>query len=158
VKKSRLKVQYGACNFSALVREQGFRTKGYQQMFKRIATLAITIGMMGGLLAVSASAQTADDKSSDSKMSQQQKMDKMHAMSAEDKAAMFDHMSEKDKMSAAKMAGHDMSKMSHADAMDTMSKMSAEDKAAIFDKMPSDKKMAMMQSMDKMKHDSMQKK
>jgi len=67
-------------------------------------------------------------------------------------------MSEKDKMSAAKMAGHDMSKMSHEDAMDMMSKMSTGDKAAIFDKMPSDKKMAMIQSMDKMKHDSAQKK
>ena len=50
-------------------------------MFKRITTLAITIGMMGGLLAVSASAQATDEKSSDSKMSHQQKMDKMHAMS-----------------------------------------------------------------------------
>ena len=127
-------------------------------MFKRITTLAITIGMMGGLLAVSASAQATDEKSSDSKMSHQQKMDKMHAMSADDKAAMFDHMSEKDKMSAAKMAGHDMSKMSHEDAMDMMSKMSTGDKAAIFDKMPSDKKMAMIQSMNKMKHDSAQKK
>ncbi len=127
-------------------------------MFKRIATLAITMGMMGGLLAVSASPQTADDKSSGSKMSHQQTMDKMHAMSAEDKAAMFDHMSEKDRMSAAKMAGHDMSKMSHEDAMEMMSKMSTEEKAAIFDKMPADKRMAMMQSMDKMKHDSVQKK
>jgi Mg/Co/Ni transporter MgtE len=127
-------------------------------MFKRIATLAITIGMVGGLLVVSASPQTTDEKSSDSKMSHQQMMDKMKAMSAEDKAAMFDHMSEKEKMSAAKMAGHDMSKMSHEDAMAMMGKMSTEDKAAIFDKMPADKRMAMMQSMEKMKHDNTQKK
>jgi hypothetical protein len=66
-------------------------------------------------------------------------------------------MSEKDKMSAAKMAGHDMSRMSHQEAMDMMSKMSTEDKAAIFDKMPSDKKMAVIHSMDKMKHDGTQK-
>lgn len=133
-------------------------------MNKRLATLVIALGMMGGLMAVSAAPQNAEEKPSESKMSSehmkmhQQAMDKMSKMSTDDKAAMFDHMTDKDKMSAMKMAGHDMSKMSHQESMDMMSKMSAEEKAGVVDKMPDDKKMEMMNSMDKMKHDKMEKK
>ena len=49
---------------------------------------------------------------------------RMDKMSKDEKAAMFDKMSDADKMTATKMAGHDMSKMSAHDRMTKTDKMS----------------------------------
>ena len=77
--------------------------------------------------------------------------DKMaHKTSNEEKAAMFDKMSDADKMTATKMAGHDMSKMSEHDRMAKTDKMSVKDKAMMYDKM-------MSNHMDKMDHGAMDK-
>ena len=83
-------------------------------------------------------------KSMANKMMDQQTMDKVDKMSMDQKAAMFDKMTEKDKMSAMKMAGHDMSKMSSTHRTDMMGKMSAHEKAGAFDKMPMEKKVSIM--------------
>ena len=123
-------------------------------MRKKIQMTLAVAGLFSGLAITSAFAQTSDDKKmsddkmsgeqmSGKKMSHQEMMDKMNKMSVDDKAAMFDKMSEKDKMSAMKMGGHDMGKMSHGEMMD-MGKMSTQDKADMFDKMPMEKKMSMM--------------
>ena len=132
-------------------------------MHKQICNIFAAAALACTLMAGSGFAQTtdkmADDHMSGKKMTHQAMMDKMNAMSTEDKAAMFDKMTEKDKMAAMKMAGHDMSKMHGTERMDHMSKMSADDKAAAFDKMPMEKKMTMMKGdammpkkMDKMDH------
>ncbi|MGC2660217.1 MAG: hypothetical protein WA324_19840 [Bryobacteraceae bacterium] len=137
------------------------RHEGMSNMHRRLQVALATAGLLGVLAAASVFAQTSDDKkmsdekmSSDTmsgkKMSQKQMMDKMNAMSVDEKAAMFDKMSEKDKMSAMKMGGHDTGKMSHQETMDMMTKMSANDKAEMLDKMPMDKKMAMMRKDKKM--------
>ena len=125
-------------------------------MRRKLQTILATVGLLSGLAVVSASAQ---DKMSDSKMTHEQMMEKMKIMSPEQKAAMVDKMTEKDKMAAMKMSGHDMSKMSSSERMDMMGKMTTEDKAAMFDKMPMDKQMAMMKMMDskKMGKDKMSK-
>ena len=72
-------------------------------------------------------------------------------MSKEEKAAMFDKMSDADKMTATKMAGHDMSKMSAPDRMAMTDKMSVDDKAMMYEKM------AMGKHMDKMDKAAMDK-
>jgi hypothetical protein len=76
-------------------------------MRRKTQLAVVTVGLLGGLGVSSAFAQSADDKTmSDdkmagdkmpAKMSHKQMMDKMNAMSAADKAAMFDKMSEQDK-------------------------------------------------------------
>jgi hypothetical protein len=119
-------------------------------MRRKLQTILAAVSLFGGLAIVSASAQ---DKMSDSKMTHEQMMDKMKTISPEQKAAMIDKMTEKDKMAAMKMSGHDMSKMSSSDRMDMMGKMTTEDKAAMFDKMPMDKQMAMIKMMDSKKMD-----
>lgn len=88
-------------------------------------------------------------------------MDKMGTMSADDKATMFDQMTDKDKMSMMKMGGHDMGKMSHQESMDMMGKMSMQEKADMFDTMPMEKRMAMMKGGSMMRngtHDGSKKK
>ena len=117
-------------------------------MSKIVLNLALCLTIGG---AVHASAQEKDAMSS-SKMSKKMKMDTMKGMSMEDKAALFNKMTDSDKMMASKMAGHDAGKMSSADRMTMMDKMSMTDKAAAFDKMPESKRMAMM---DKMHNDKM---
>jgi hypothetical protein len=98
-------------------------------MYKRIQTGLAAAALLSGLAIMPAFAQTSDEKKmSDDKMpgekmhgkkmSHQEMMDKMGKMTADDKAAMFDKMAEKDKMSAMKMGGHDMGKMSHTEMMD----------------------------------------
>ena len=129
-------------------------------MHKQICTLFAAAALACTLTAGSGFAQAtdkmADDHMSGKKMTHQAMMDKMNAMSNEDKAAMFDKMSEKDKMAAMKMAGHDMGKMHGNERMEHMSKMSVDDKAAAFDKMPMDKKMNLMKG-DAMTHTKMDK-
>ncbi|MEP6636254.1 MAG: hypothetical protein ABJB97_05975 [Acidobacteriota bacterium] len=131
-------------------------------MRKRIPTVLATTGLLGGLVMASAVAQEGEHKkmSSDKmaspdtpgkKMSQQDTMDKMSAMSADDKGAMFDKMTEKDKMAAMNMSGK---KMSSQEAMDAMGKMSNQDKADVIDKLPADKKMSMMNGGSGMHHGS----
>jgi hypothetical protein len=78
------------------------------------------------------------------KMSSQQMMEKMNHMSTTEKAAMFDNMSNNEKMHAMNMAGHDMTKMSHKEKMDMMDKLTPGQKAEMFDKMPMDTKMSTM--------------
>jgi hypothetical protein len=80
-------------------------------------------------------------------------------MSKEEKAAMFDKMSDGDKMMATKMAGHDMSKMSAGDRMAMTDKMSADDKAMMYEKMAKGKHMDKMDkaAMDKAAMDQMKK-
>jgi hypothetical protein len=56
-------------------------------------------------------------------------------ISKEKKAAMFDKMSDADKMMATKMAGHDMSRISAGDRMAMTDKMSVHDKAMTYEKM-----------------------
>jgi hypothetical protein len=117
-------------------------------MSKRIRIVMAAVGVLVALSLASAFAQTSDSKmagkSMPGKMTDQQMMDKMDKMSTDEKAAMFDKMTAKDKMSAMKMAGHDTSKMSSTERMDMVAKMSAQEKADAFDKMPMEKKMSVM--------------
>src|SRR5665213_4016633 len=117
-------------------------------MRKRIKMILAAAGIVTAFAISPAVARpTQDSKMSDgsgSKMSHQQMMDKMDKLTADDKAAMYDRMSNRDKMAAMKMSGHDMNKMSHKESMDMMGKMSTEDKAGAFDKMPMEKRMTMM--------------
>jgi len=124
-------------------------------MYQRIQMFLASAGLILGLCAAPAMAQsTGDSKMPASKMADKDKM----KMSNEQKAAMFDKMTDADKMTAAKMAGHDMSKMSEHDRMAKMDKMPVKDKAMMYDKMMSSHmdKGAMDKSPDKM--DKMDKK
>jgi Spy/CpxP family protein refolding chaperone len=112
-------------------------------MRKHIQTALMLIAMLCSLTAFTALAQSSGTNSS-AKMSDQEMMQKMDHMSTSEKAAMFDKMSHEDKMTAMKMAGHDMSKMSHEQKMQMMSNLTPEQKAGMFDKMPMDTKMATM--------------
>ena len=127
-------------------------------MTTQIKNVLAMAGFFSALTVSAAFAQTAaipadkmsDSKMSDSKMSgskmshHQMMMDKMNNMSAEDKAAMFDGMSAKNKMAAMKMSGHDASKMPASERMSMMGKMTSQEKADMFDKIPMEKKMSMM--------------
>jgi hypothetical protein len=110
-------------------------------MHKQLEMSLAVIALLCGIMVTGALAQTTN---SSSKMSNQQMMDKMNHMSTSEKAAMFDKMTDAQKMAAMKTAGHDMSKMSHQESMETMSKLTPEQKADMFDKMPMDTKMATM--------------
>ena len=118
-------------------------------MYQKIQMILASAGFILGLCAAPAMAQSSgDSKMPMSKMSDKDKM--AHKMSNEEKAAMFDKMSDADKMTATKMAGHDMSKMSEHDRMAKTDKMSVKDKAMLYDKM-------MSNHMDKMDHGAMDK-
>jgi hypothetical protein len=112
-------------------------------MYKQIQPVLMVMALLCGVSAGTALAQ-ATSANAAGKMSSQQMMDKMNHMSTAEKAAMFDKMTNPEKMEAMKMAGHDMSKMSHKERMEMMSKMTPEQKAEMFDKMPMDTKMATM--------------
>ena len=120
-------------------------------MYQKTQLFLASAGLILGLCAAPVMAQT----SGDSKMPMSEK-DKMatHKMSNEEKAAMFDKMSDADKMTATKIAGHDMSKMSDHDRMMKTDKMSVKDKAMMYDKMMS----SHMDKMDKGAMDKMDKK
>ena len=117
-------------------------------MSKRIRMVLVAAGVLTALSIGTAFAQTSESKmagkSMANKMMDQQMMDKVDKLSVDQKAAMFDKMTEKDKMSAMKMAGHDTSKMSSTERMDMMGKMSAHEKAGAFDKMPMEKRISVM--------------
>jgi hypothetical protein len=110
-------------------------------MRKQIEMTLTVIALLCGMMVTGALAQTTN---SSSKMTSQQMMDKMSHMSSTDKAAMFDKMTNAEKMEAMKMGGHDTSKMSRQERTETMSKLTPEQKAGMFDKMPMDTKMATM--------------
>jgi len=112
-----------------------------KQIQRALTVIALLCGVPAGILL----AQTAGTNAT-GKMSSQQMMEKMNHMSTAEKAAMFDKMSNSEKMHAMSMAGHDMSKMSHKEKMDMMDKMTHVQKAEMFDKMPMDTKMATMRT------------
>lgn len=127
-------------------------------MSKRMRMVFVVAGLTAGLGAIPMLAQD-DSKMSDKKMSgkgmsKKSQMDMMDKMSADEKAAMFDKMSEKDRMAAMKMGGHDMGKMSSQEKMSMKDKMTAQEKADMFDKMPMDKRMSMMRKKSSMHSDS----
>src|SRR5579863_396228 len=142
-----------ACHTISGLNKEMRRTNMYQKTQLFLASA----GLILGLCAAPVMAQT----SGDSKMPMSEK-DKMatHKMSNEEKAAMFDKMSDADKMTATKMAGHDMSKMSDHDRMMNTDKMSVKDKAMMYDKMATGKHMDKMDkaAMDKAAMDKAAKK
>lgn len=109
------------------------------QIQRAFTVIALLCGVTAGLLLAQTTATNAAGK-----MSSQQMMEKMNHMSTTEKAAMFDNMSNSEKMHAMKMAGHDMSQMSHKEKMDMMDKLTSGQKAEMFDKMPMDTKMSTM--------------
>ena len=118
-------------------------------MRKRILTILGTAGLLSGLVISSALAQTSDDKkmsgaTEKQAMSHQETMDKMAALSTDEKAAIYD------KTVNQKMPG----KKSHPGMMGGMGKMSNQEKADMFDKMPMDQKMAAMNGGSGMHHGS----
>lgn len=115
-------------------------------MRKRVHLVLTVLTLLCGVAVTGALAQTTN---SSGKMGDQQMMDKMNHMSNTEKAAMFDKMTNSEKMEAMKMAGHDTSKMSHQEKTETMNKMTSEQKAEMFDKMPMDTKMATMKKAEK---------
>jgi Mg/Co/Ni transporter MgtE len=137
-------------------------------MRKQISGIFAMAGLMLGLTVTPAFSQASSNKEMSRKrmsgnMSHKDDMAMMDKVSADEKAAMFDDMSEKDRMAAMKNAGHDMNKMSSQEQMVMKDKMTAQDKAAMFDKMPKKKRMAMMHKhagmqSDSSKMDKMQKK
>jgi hypothetical protein len=112
-------------------------------MRKHIQTALMLIALLCSVTAFTALAQSSGTSAA-AKMSDQEMMQKMDHMSTTEKAGMFDKMSHEDKMTAMKMAGHDMSKMSHEQKMEMMSDLTPQQKAGMFDKMPMDTKMATM--------------
>ena len=110
-----------------------------KQIERALRVIALLCGVTAGILL----AQTTGTNAA-GKMSSQQMMEKMNHMSTAEKAAMFDNMSNSEKMHAMNMAGHDMSKMSHKEKVDMMDKLTPGQKAEMFDKMPMDTKMSTM--------------
>ena len=95
-------------------------------------------------------AQTNDDKkmsgaTGKQAMSHQETMDKMAALSTDEKAAIYDKTTQKHKMSGKK-SEHGM--------MSGMGKMSNQEKADMFDKMSMDEKMAAINGGSGMHHGS----
>jgi hypothetical protein len=141
-----------------------FDNKENIHMRNRIQSALTLTGFVLALAVAPAIAQS-DAKM---KMADNDKKMAMDSMSKEEKAALFDKMSDEDKSMATKMAGHDMSKMSATDRMAATDKMSMDDKAMMYDKMVAGKhldkndmkamdaaakmKMDEKMKMDKMKH------
>lgn len=119
-------------------------------MHKRIQTVLVLTGTTLSLVVAPVLAQS-DSSSKMMKMSDKNTKMGLDKMSKEEKAAMFEKMSDADKMMATKMAGHDMSKMDPKDRMAMMNKMSVDDKAKMYEKM------AMGHHMDKMDKATMDK-
>ena len=112
-------------------------------MPKQIQMNLMVITLLCGVIVTEGLAQK-NVTSSSNKMSSQQMIDKLNHMSATEKAAMFDKMTNSNKTEAMKEAGHDMSKMSHQERTEMMRKVTPEQKAEMFDKMPMDTRMATM--------------
>ena len=104
-------------------------------MRTKLQAIAVAAVVMASLTTMPVFAQEDHSKMgkmSGTKMSHDEMIAKMDAMSTDDKAALIDKMPAKDRMAAMKAAGQNASKMS------------TQGKADMFDKMPMDKKMTMM--------------
>ena len=132
-------------------------------MCKRILWVLAAAGLVSGLAFASPLAQNGDDKKmSDDKtpgaasknMSHKEAMDKMSAMSEDEKAAMFDKTTQRQKMSAMKMSGNQMGGEGMSGGMTKISDLSAKQKADMFDKMPIGVKMSAMHGGSAMHHGS----
>ena len=100
-------------------------------MFIRIKDSAMLAGLGLALsLSPNIAAQTDPSMKKTDKMSKADKMD----MSTDDKAMAFDKMTDKQKMAALKMSGHDMSTTPEADRPTALSKLTNQDKADAYDK------------------------
>jgi hypothetical protein len=102
-------------------------------MRTRILTVLTMAGITLSLAIVPVIAQS--DSDSTMKMSGTDMMMTLDKLSKEEKAALFDKMSDADKMMATKMAGHDMSDMSATDRMMMTDKLAVNDKAMMYEKM-----------------------
>jgi hypothetical protein len=110
---------------------------------KQIQMNLTLIALLCGVIVMEALAQK-NVTSSSHKMSSQQMMDKLTHMPTSEKTAMFDEMTNDNKMEAMRKAGHDISRMSHQESIQMMTKLTPEQKADMFDKMPMDTRMATM--------------
>src|SRR5438874_13824762 len=105
-------------------------------MHKTIRTALAVAGITLGVAIAPAIAQSdGNSKMKMSGMTDKNKMTTLGKMAKEEKADMFDRMSDANKMMATKMAGHDMSKMSAGERMAMAGKMSVDDKAMMYEKM-----------------------
>jgi hypothetical protein len=111
-------------------------------MNKTIQNGIILTGITLGLAIAPMTAQS-DGSSKMSKMGAKTTMMEVDKMSTEQKAALFDKLSDLDKNMATKMAGHDMSRMSSQERMAMTEKLSVDDKAMSYSKL------AMSKHMDK---------
>ena len=124
-------------------------------MNKTIQNGIILTGIALGLAIAPAMAQSGDS-SKMSRMNTKTTMTEVDKLSNQEKAALFDKLSDADKNMATKMAGHDMSKMSSQERMAMTDKLSVDDKAMSYSKLATSRhmdktdKMAMKQAaMDK---------
>ena len=124
-------------------------------MNKTIQNGIILTGVTLGLALAPMMAQS-DGSSKMSKIAPKTTMMEIDKMSNQEKAALFDRLSDADKNMATKMAGHDMSRMSSQERMAMTDKLSVDDKAMSYSKlvmskhMDKDDKMAMEKAaMDK---------
>lgn len=109
-------------------------------MKKKIQTGLALAGIALGIAITPVLAHSANDsKVKASAMSSKAKMMEIDKMSTEDKAALFEKLSDSGKNAATKMAGHDMGKMSAHDRMAMTEKMSVEDKAMSYSKIAKSK-------------------
>ena len=111
-------------------------------MNKTIQNGIILTGITLGLAIAPMTAQS-DSNSKMSKMATKTAMMEIDKMSNEEKAALFDKLSDADKNTATKMAGHDMSKMKSQERMAMTDKLPVDDKAMSYSKL------AMSKHMDK---------
>ena len=106
----------------------------------RIIMTGITLGLA---IAPAMAQSDAGSNTKMSKMPAKSTMMEIDKMSNQEKAALFDKLSDADKNAATRMAGHDMSKMSSQDRMAMTDKLSVDDKAMSYSKL------AMSKHMDK---------
>jgi hypothetical protein len=111
-------------------------------MNKTIQNGIILTGITLGLAIAPMTAQS-DGSSKMSKMAVKTTMMEIDKMSNQEKAGLFDKLSDADKNMATKMAGHDMSKMESHERMAMTDKLSVDDKAMSYSKL------AMSKHMDK---------
>lgn len=110
-------------------------------MRRKLRAIVVATALFASLAIIPVFAQEDHSKMgkmSGTKMSHDEMIAKMDAMSTNEKAAMIDKMPVKDRTAAMKASGQNSSKMS------------AQAKADMFDKMPMDTKMTMMMAGDSM--------
>jgi len=111
-------------------------------MNKTIQNSIILTGIALGLAIAPVMAQSGDS-SRMSKITPKSTMIEIDKLSNQEKAALFDKLSDADKNTATKMAGHDISKMGSQERMAMTDKLSVDDKAMSYSKL------AMSNHMDK---------